>query len=100
MINKNKIFAHLDAAFERVKELNEKHKVSVEKAIDWFEDKALDKSIEEFAGSKIKINNVTAVCVESSFIGAPIFECYFIFRPAEFIDDCGSGAGCSHTVEF
>jgi hypothetical protein len=100
MINKDKIFSYLDESFRNVVKLNKEHKNRVNKAIDWFNENVIDKSTETFSGSKVKVNNITAICVENDFRGAPYFECYFIFMPYNVKDDCGGGCGNQYIVKF
>ncbi len=100
MINKNKILTYLDADFERLKLQKEKHKEKVEKAIEWFNDNLIDKTISSFVGSKVNVNEAVAICTENSFRGSPFFDCYFVFMPYSVTDNCGSGCGIEHRIDF
>ncbi len=100
MINKKEILGYLDRRFERTEKLHKEHKKRVEKAIEWFESNTIDKSVDTFGGEKVNVNNVVSVCIENNMMGVPGFECYFIFMPSRSVDDCGSGCGMQHKIEF
>jgi hypothetical protein len=100
MINENVIFKHLDSAFELISKKHETHKIRASKAIKWFNENAIDKSSKTIGRSKVTVNGVLSICVEHNFTGAPYFECYFIFMPYNSNDNCGSGCGVKHKIEF
>jgi hypothetical protein len=100
MINENVIFKHLDSAFELMSIKHKTHKTRVGKAIKWFNENSIDKSSKTIANSKVIVNKCPSICVEHNFRGAPDFECYFIFMPYNSNDNCGSGCGVNHKIEF
>ncbi len=100
MINENEIIKYLDVQFEKAEVLHVAHKKRVAKAIKWFNDNLLDKSVDSFAGSKVKVKGITYVCLENDFIGFPIFECYFIVMPYNGGDGRRTGHEIRRVIMF
>lgn len=100
MVNIDNIINVLDSEFEIEIKRHDYHKKRVRRAIEWFNKNAIDNSQEFIASGEVRVNGVIAMCMEYSFTGAPVFECHFIFMPYNSNDDCGSGVGMQHKVEF